>query len=526
MRSISNEIDPQQPPTFLGANNLDKTKTMRASPYSRDRSWWVVVAAAFLGMAGFVARWASVRNGQEPASLVEIFPPGPWLVAVWVTLLALAVTIVAHLLVRVRWLSRGTSGEVSSAEITLPLRQALTEVRSGIESALSRTAPDVARALDEVLRGAIVVGASDIHLNPGRDRLTVNYRVDGVICEVATLRGAPAERAVSRVKVLTDLDVYERGPQDGTLRRRVGDVDIEARVSTLPANHGERVVLRLVISKEVVPSLSELGFPQRIGEQLGTLLQKPQGMIYVSGPVGSGKTTTMYSALSEVHRTRGETTSLVTLEDPIEMQLSFATQTQINPKVGLDFPAALRSILRQDPGAIMLGEIRDRETARIATQAGLTGHLILTTVHVHSAAGTFDRLIEMDVERFVLVSSCLGCLAQRLVRKLCVHCRTEESPTETTLARFRAMGHELDGETFFAPGSCEHCQHRGYSGRAPVAELLVMTDALSEVVQRGGSRSEIEATARSEGMISILECSLTLARQGVTSLQEVLRVAG
>src|SRR5690606_36406787 len=217
-----------------------------------------------------------------------------------------------------------------------------------------------------------------------------------------------APRLAQRIKVLARLDTFAKTPQDGVLRRRVEKIDIEARVSSLPVNYGERVVLRLVRGGEAVRPLSELGFDEVTLTRLKSALSKPQGLFLVSGPVGSGKTTTLYSALHYVSETRGETTTLMTLEDPVELQLPFATQTQINAKVGMSFAQTLRSILRQDPGALMVGEIRDRETAEIATQAGLTGHLILSTLHVQSAAGTFARLAEMGVEPFVLASSTVG----------------------------------------------------------------------------------------------------------------------
>jgi len=246
----------------------------------------------------------------------------------------------------------------------------------------------------------------------------------------------------------------------------------------------------------------------------------------VSGPVGSGKTTTLYSALQHLHGARGDTTSLVTLEDPIELQLPYATQTQINAKHGMSFAQTLRSVLRQDPGALMLGEIRDRETAEIATQAGLTGHLILTTIHVQSAAGTFARLAEMDVESFILSSSCLGSLAQRLVRALCVECRAKKPATPEIRERFKSLGIDLPDRDFYEPVGCPVCEGRGYAGRLPIVELLVMSDRLRSAVHKRSTSDEIQRIALEEGMVPLASSGLELASRGSTSLLEVLRVAG
>lgn len=499
---------------------------MRASPWKWDWPVGVYTLALLLFLLGGVAHFQVPRLGQSPPGWQQIFPEGPWLFTFWAavssSLLVLAVSLAGRW---GRWQGMGTEG-VSSAQVPQPISKALTEVREGVQCAVQTAEPDVPRALDEILRGALVVSSSDIHFNPTADQLRVTYRIDGILYDVVSL-GAPASaRVVARIKVLSFLDSFSKEPQDGSLRRHVGDVDLEARVSTLPANHGERVVLRLVRGARAIPTLREVGFDRRVWSRLEELLQKPQGMIYVSGPVGSGKTTTLYSALQHVHQNRGETTSLVTLEDPIEMQLSFATQTQINAKVGMDFASTLRSVLRQDPGAIMLGEIRDKETAQIATQAGLTGHLILTTIHVQSAAGTFERLNELDIERFVLSSSCLGALAQRLVRGLCPECRKERPPADEIKRRFSELGVDLAGHEFFEPVGCAACEGRGYIGRIPVAELLVMSDAIRGLVQRGAGREEIHRVAVEEGMISVLHSAMQQAELGRTSLLEVLRVAG
>lgn len=405
-------------------------------------------------------------------------------------------------------------------------KETLSEVRARVEKHMSGPEPDVSGGMDAILQGALVLNASDVHFNPLADNLKVTYRVDGVLHDVASVTGQYGQRMTQRVKILSRLEIYSREPQDGSLRRRIANTDVEARVSCLPANHGERIVMRLVRGGQQIPTLLDLGFEKDVTAKLEQVLARPQGIFYVSGPVGSGKTTTLYSALSHLHVKRGETTSLVTLEDPIEHQLSFATQTQMNVKQGMSFAQTLRSVLRQDPGALMLGEIRDRETAGIATQAGLTGHLILTTIHVQSAAGTFARLIEMDVEPFILASSCAGSLAQRLVRGLCVECRVVKSPESEVLAQFQRLGIRLPEADYFEPHGCAACDGRGYVGRLPIAEILIMSDALRAAVHERAPQETIHRLAISEGMTPLIWAGLKLAMKGDTSLLEVLRVAG
>ncbi len=498
---------------------------MRNSGGLTDRSSPVALIAGVILAVGLLLRGLVVEKGVSAPDISAVFPPGPWqwlLVAGGVGVSFQVVFSLFHALSgrRVR------QGEVSSARVQSTVAQAVREAREGVESSLQGKTPDLPLALDELLRGALICGASDIHLNPGPQALSARYRVDGVIHAVCEVQGRFAAQMVSRVKVLSHLDPNALTPQDGSLRRLVGDVDIEARVSTLPANHGDRVVLRLVRSSTSVPTIDELGFPSAVADRLRALLTKPEGMVYVSGPVGSGKTTTLYSALQEVYLERGDMTSLVSLEDPIEMQLPFVTQTQMNPKTGLGFATALRSVLRQDPGAIMLGEVRDKETAHIATQAGLTGHLILTTLHVKSAAATFERLIELEVDRFVVASSCLGCVAQRLVRTLCPACKKKGTASASQVARLQELGCGVKGAEFYCSQGCSSCGGSGFAGRAPVLELLVMSESIREAIQRSASRVEIERLAQSEGMVSILESAFELARKGKTSVSEVLRVAG
>lgn len=426
------------------------------------------------------------------------------------------------------WKPRTPAPDLRSLEelSTTGLQEALREVRYRTEEALRAPSLDISLALDEILQGALRVHASDLHLSPSASQVTVTYRVHGSLYEVAQLDSELGQRLAIRIKVLARMNTYSREPQDGRLRYQVGEIPLEARVSSLPADAGERLVLRLVRGTRKVPELAQLGFSTEVEEGLRAILAKPQGMLFVSGPVGSGKTTTLYSALAHISTSRGSVTSLVTLEDPIELELPFATQTQINARMGMSFAQTLRSVLRQDPNVLMLGEIRDRETAEIATQAGLTGHLILTTIHVESAAGTFARLIEMDVEPFIVASATVGCVSQRLIRVLCTHCRRAVPPDPLLIQRFQKLGVQLPEHDFYEPQGCEFCEEQGYTGRQPVAELLVLTPALRQAIHERRPTEHIQALAVAEGMLPLREAALRQALEGVTSLSEVLRISG
>lgn len=493
---------------------------------SREHTGWFLSASVLGLLVSLVAH----RVAGGDLSLVErcrsYFPAGPAELGLQIVgglfVVAVALTLIDWF---VRSFGAGVSRDYGGIG-GLSVEETLREVARRVLDCTSQREPNVSGAMDELLRGALRLNASDIHLNPLTEVMKVTFRVDGVLHDVVSVSPSLGLRFTARVKVLSRLDSYAKEPQDGSMRRAVGGTEVEARVSTLPANHGERVVLRLVRGNEGVPAVTELGFEHDVSQKLEHALLRPQGIFYVSGPVGSGKTTTLYSALAHLHRARGETTSLVTLEDPIELQLPFATQTQINAKLGMSFAQTLRSVLRQDPGALMVGEIRDRETAEIATQAGLTGHLILTTIHVQSAAGTFARLVDMGVDPFALSSSCLGSLAQRLVRGLCVECRVEQ-PVETAVKeRFSHIGVKLPPGKYFEPVGCPSCNGRGYLGRLPIAEILVASDSIREAIHRQATTEEIHRLSIAEGMTPLVWSGLSLAMRGETSLQEVLRVAG
>jgi general secretion pathway protein E len=407
------------------------------------------------------------------------------------------------------------------------VKERVREVKTRVTMCITRPKPDIIAAFDELVRGAIAVSASDIHMSPTPQGFRLTYRVLGSLHDVTLVPLELGPLLTTRVKVLARLDTYIRGvPQDGRLVMTIDGALVEARTSTLPTESGERIVLRFVRGALKVPELDSLGFSPQVLAGLKEVLVRPQGLLFVTAPVGSGKTTTLYGAMAYIAGTRGSTTSLVTLEDPIELELPFATQTQMHPKAGMTFAATLRSVLRQDPNVLMLGEIRDHETADIAMQAGLTGHLILTTVHGDSAAGPFARIIDMNVEAFIIASATIGCLSQRLVRTLCINCRKEAVPEPMVVERFRRHGIELPKVPYFEPVGCDYCEGPGFTGRRPIAELLIMDTEMRAAVSERRTTKELFDLAVAHGMIPLLQDGLARALEGETSLTEALRVAG
>lgn len=487
--------------------------------------------AAFLG-AGLVFLWADTGNLAARLNAIRrvagaSLNTGPW---GWVTRSAAVASGLALVLTGLRaLLDRGDSAPGHSFD---PLgagnvRQHVKEVGRRVRECLASPPGDVIHAFDEVVRGAIAVRASDIHMSPSQKGFRMTYRVHGTLYEIAELDPALGPRLTTRVKVLARLNTYVHNtPQDGRLVMTVDGLMVEARVSTLPTEAGERIVLRLVRGGLAIPDLGSLGFSDEVLHGLNDLLAKPQGLVFLSAPVGSGKTTTLYAALKHIAESRGRTTSLVTLEDPIEIELGFATQTQMHPRSGMTFASTLRSVLRQDPNVLMVGEIRDHETAEIAMQAGLTGHLILTTVHGDTAAGPFARLMDMNVEPFILASAAIGCLSQRLVRVLCINCRRAAEPEPMLVDRFRQHGIELPPRTYYEAVGCDFCEGQGFTGRRPIAELLTLDSKLRAAINERSPTRVLHELAVEAGMTPLLLDGLARAVEGETSLAEVLRVAG
>ncbi len=377
----------------------------------------------------------------------------------------------------------------------------------------------IIRLINAILGEAIKDGASDIHLETFEKRLVVRFRVDGVLREVLEPKRELAALLVSRIKVMARMDIAEkRIPQDGRISLRVGGREVDIRVSTLPSANGERVVMRLLDKQAGRLSLRHLGMSERDRQLMEENVRKPHGIILVTGPTGSGKTTTLYASLVSLNdRSR----NILTVEDPIEYHLEGIGQTQVNSKVDMTFARGLRAILRQDPDVVMVGEIRDRDTAEIAVQASLTGHLVLSTLHTNSAIGAITRLVDMGVEPFLLSSSLLGVLAQRLVRVLCPHCREAYTADE---AECQMLGVDpAKPPTLYRARGCAQCHQHGYKGRTGIYELVIFDEPLRTMIHNGAAEQEMNRHARSLGP-SIRDDGRRKVLEGSTTLEEVLRV--
>lgn len=389
---------------------------------------------------------------------------------------------------------------------------------------LARGAP-VVRALDDLLRLAVDQRATDLHIEPFAGALQVRLRVDGLLKAAPAPPPSMAKGLLSRLKIMAGLDITERRlPQDGRARITVGGAEIDLRVATSPNLYGEGAVVRLLRKGAGVVALGELGLSPRDGEILRRTLQAPFGMIIVTGPTGSGKTTTLAASLFAINEA---TRKILTVEDPVEYQIPGVNQLQVHPGIGLTFAAALRSFLRQDPDVIMVGEMRDAETAHIGVHAALTGHLVLTTLHTNTAAGAITRLIDMGVESFLLASCVRAVVGQRLVRILCADCKEPYRLTRADLeadARYAALGF-AEGETLYRPKGCEWCNSTGFRGRRGVFEVIEASSALRAAIGPKASAHDLDAVAREEGMTSMAEDGVAKCRAGLTTIDEIFRVA-
>ena len=382
----------------------------------------------------------------------------------------------------------------------------------------------IVRLTNWILQRAVESHASDIHIEPMDRELCVRFRIDGLLHEEQRLPKWTQSALVSRFKVLSDLDIAEkRMPQDGRLRVEVGGRKIELRVSTLPISHGEKIVMRVVDHSRAIISLSDIGlYPDHL-EQLKGYLDRPQGIILVTGPTGSGKSTILYSALRHVQH---ETKNIVTVEDPVELQIRGINQVQVDEKAKKTFPAALRAILRQDPDVIMVGEIRDMETAQIAFRASITGHLVLTTIHTNDAASAVTRLTDLGLEAFMVASALVGVVSIRLVRTICPKCREPYEADASTLGRSAAANGLKSGAkiTLFRGRGCTNCHNTGYRGRTGIYEILEIDERLRQLISQGASDSQIRQAAIENGMRSIGEDGLRKVLEGRTTMEEVTRV--
>lgn len=380
----------------------------------------------------------------------------------------------------------------------------------------------VVRIVNSILIEALRKHASDIHIEPMEKRIRLRYRVDGVLYENPSPPKSVQSAISSRIKIMSNLDIAERRiPQDGRFKIKALGKEVDLRVSYLPTVHGEKIVMRILDKSSLAPNLEALGLEQKAFDDLRYAIAKPHGMLLVTGPTGSGKTTTLYSALQELNQ---EDVNIITVEDPVEYQLGGINQVQARPEVGLTFASGLRSILRQDPDIVMIGEIRDNETASIAVQAALTGHLVLSTLHTNDAAGAIARMAYMGIEPFLLSSSLVMTQAQRLYRKLCPFCKQAIEIPEKTLRFNHLDPDQFRDTTFFAAKGCPKCSGLGYKGRGALMEILLLDDELKAKILETAEASALREVAVKNGMKTLRETGLSRVRDGLTTIDEVLRV--
>jgi len=379
----------------------------------------------------------------------------------------------------------------------------------------------IIRYVDLVLYQAIKEKASDIHFEPFEKDFKIRYRVDGALYEMAPPPVHLALPIISRIKVMANMNIAERRiPQDGRIVKQIGEKQVDMRVSTLPTHHGESVVLRVLDRSSVNLTLENLGLPDSIFEYITETIEKPNGIFIVTGPTGAGKTTTLYAGLRRINTIDSK---LLTAEDPVEYDIDGIIQIPVNEAIGLDFPRILRAFLRQDPDRIMIGEMRDKDTATIAIQAALTGHLVLSTLHTNDAPGAITRLIDMGCEPFLVAASLEGILAQRLVRTICVECKTPYEPSEAILSQLGVSPHELGDKQFFTGAGCDVCGQSGYRGRAGLYELLNITEPIRELITNRAPTVVIKQKAIELGMNTLREDGLRNIYLGKTTIEEVLK---
>jgi type IV pilus assembly protein PilB len=391
----------------------------------------------------------------------------------------------------------------------------LDDIKGAAESS------SVIKLLNQVLMLAIRDKASDIHFEPFENKYQMRYRIDGVLYDMESPPNYIAMALSSRIKVMAGLDIAERRlPQDGRIALVMKGNPVDLRVSILPTMFGESVVLRVLDRTQVNLSLDMLGLSERDLESVNQLINRPNGIVIVTGPTGSGKTTTLYSALKDLNDIE---TKIITTENPVEYDIDGLVQVQIRPDIGLTFAKCLRSILRQDPDIVMVGEIRDLETAQIAIQASLTGHLVFTTVHTNDAPSTIARLLDLGLETFLITATLEGIVAQRLVRKICTHCKTEFEPTDEMLMELALTPDDVKGKTFHYGKGCSHCNKTGYRGRTGLYEIMTFNDEIRDLIMNHASTAVLREAARREGMKTLRENGLTAIFNGITTLDEVVR---
>jgi len=400
--------------------------------------------------------------------------------------------------------------------------QIISEIDETADLLDEKSEAPIIKLVNLLLTGALKDRASDIHIEPYQFTVKVRYRIDGILYDVLNLPRRIQSPLVSRIKIMSKLNIAEkRLPQDGRIEIRLGDRNVDIRVSVLPTSFGERVVLRLLDKTQALLQLTDLGMEEKTGHLFSRLIKFPFGIILVTGPTGSGKTTTLYTALTAINSSE---INIITIEDPIEYQIDGIGQIQVNPKIDLTFAQGLRSIVRQDPDVILVGEIRDRETAEIAIQSSLTGHLVFSTLHTNDAAGAVTRLIDMGIEPFLVTSSIVAVVAQRLVRVLCPKCKEAYIPGDEALAHLGIDAHTLGHHTLYRKRGCAACMYTGYRGRTAIFEIMIMEDAVKKLVLKTSDANLIHEEALKQGMKPLLDAGVGKVLAGVTTPEEVFRV--
>ena len=424
--------------------------------------------------------------------------------------------------------SFGLVGEVKAALKESEQIQKVKTFDKDTISSVIKEAP-IAKIVSTILEYAVKSRASDVHIEPQEDRMRVRYRIDGILYERLSLPIGVREAVISRIKILSGMKIDEhRTPQDGRFNFKVGQEEVDLRVSVLPTAFGEKIVMRLLKKSGGVPTLQELGLRGTSLRALEAAILRPHGIILVCGPTGSGKTTTLYSVLTKLNTTR---VNILTLEDPIEYQIAGTNQVQINPDVGLTFASGLRSFLRQDPNIILVGEIRDQETTELAIQAALTGHLVFSTLHTSNAAGALPRLIDMGAETFLLASTITASLGQRIARKICDTCKTSYNPPLEIISEIRKNLGDLMSNTpdnqvkLFKGTGCDKCGHSGFLGRIGIFEVMPISENIAKLILRRADSATLEKQSVAEGMITIKQDGYLKVLDGLTTIDEVLRVA-
>lgn len=414
---------------------------------------------------------------------------------------------------------------LAKLELSDSIKGIITDIRKELSStgmnSDANESSGILNLIEVIVRQSIVSRGSDIHVEPTETSCIVRTRIDGMLAEMFIFDRDIYPPLVSRLKLLSNMDISERRkPQDGRFSLKIVDKEYDFRISTLPILNGESIVMRILDKSKVLISLEKLGMHPKSFEKFFQAMHAPYGIILVTGPTGSGKTTTLYAALNDMKNIE---TKIITVEDPVEYQLNMIQQVHVNEKAGLTFAAALRSILRQDPDVIMIGEIRDQETLRIAIQAALTGHLVFSTLHTNDAISAIPRMADMGIESYLISGSVVAIEAQRLVRKLCPHCKVPTVLPENIMHQIK---HYLPEKyTFYKPAGCDKCANTGYAGREMISEILIISDKLQSLIASGASKDDMKSVAYNEGFIDMFHDGIIRAARGITSVEEIYRVA-